>query len=326
MRKPMPIPEERAAQELVHRRARAQIEQISPDNWRQVAVSRYRIREERIDLPPLPVPSVSISRSRGHRIERILRGRRSFGWAVKGHIALLPSDAGTAWTLDRDLEISQIYLDRALLLRVVEEEMDRGSGGLEIRSDFLIRDQRIERIAAELLTELDRPGVGTSLLVESLTLDLAVHLARGYSNLKQRRAPRSYSIAPRKLADARTYIEANLDRKITLDEMAAAVGMSRFHFAKSFKAATGLPPYNFVISRRLERASRLLLETGDPIASVAQAVGFNSLGRFTRAFARDMGVTPVQFRARGRGGNSLRDKMREEGSGSQRSSRDDSRS
>jgi len=310
MRKSMPIPEERAAQDLVHRRARAQVEQISPDNWRQVAVSRYHIKEAKIDLPPLPVPSVSISRARGHRIERILRGRRSQGWTVQGHIALLPSDAGSSWTLDRHLEISQIYLDRALLLRTVEEEIDRDGSRIEIRPDFLICDLRIERIAAEFLAELDRPGIGTNLLVESLTLDLAVRLARGYSNLRFGREPRLYSITPRKLADARSYIEENLDRNITLNEMAATVGMSRFHFAKSFKAATGLPPYHFVILRRLEKASRLLLETDDPIASVARAVGFNSRGRFTHAFARDMGVTPTRFRAQGR--RSMRDKSQEE--------------
>ncbi|MGK9236553.1 AraC family transcriptional regulator [Inquilinus limosus] len=300
MRKPTVTPEERKVQELVHRRARAQIEQISPENWRQIAVSRYRIREARIDLPPLPVPSVSISRSRGHRIERILRGRRAVGWTAHGHIALLPSDAGSVWTLDQDLEIAQIFLDRGLLLRTIEEEIDRDSRGFEIKPDFLIRDHRIERIAAELLGELEAPGIGTQLLVESLALDLAIRLAREYSNLRLGREPRSYGLTPRKLADARAYIEANLDRDITLNEMAEAVGMSRFHFAKSFKIAAGTSPYRFLIERRLEKASDLLLETDDPIASVAQAVGFNSQSRFTQAFARDMGVTPARYRARGR--------------------------
>lgn len=301
MRKPTAIPEEREAQALVHRRARAQIEQISPDAWRQIAVSRYRIRAPQIDLPPLPVPSVSISRVRGHQIERILRGQHSMGWTVPGHIALLPSDAGTVWTLDRDLEIAQIYLDWSLLRRVIEEEIDRDSRGLEIRSDFLFRDHRIERIGRNFLAELEAPSIGSQILVESRTLDLTVHLVRCYSNLELRRPPRTYSLAPRKLARIQSYIEAHLDRNVSLDEMAGVVGMSRFHFAKSFAAAAGRPPHRFLIERRLQRASSLLLDTDDPIVSVAHAVGFNSQSRFTEAFALHMGVTPARFRLQGRG-------------------------
>ena len=301
MRKPTAIPEERKAQELVHRRARAQIERLSPDEWRQIAVSRYRIQEPNIALPPIPVPSISVSRARGHRIERIFRGQRSVGSTVPGHIALLPSDAGTVWTLDRGLPISQIYLDWPLLHRVIEEEIDRDCRGFEIRPDFLFRDHRIERIVRDFLAELDAPSIGSQLLVESLMLDLAVHLARNRSNLVLPRPQRIYTLAPRKLVQIRAFIEANLDRKISLDEMAAAVGMSRFHFAKSFEAAAGKPPYRFLIEQRLERASSLLLETADPITSVAQAVGFNSQSGFTQAFARHMGTTPARFRIDGRG-------------------------
>jgi AraC family transcriptional regulator len=301
MSKPTVEPEERRAQELVHRRARAQIELISPAEWRQIAVSRYRIQEPNIELPPLPVPSISVSRASGHRIQRILRGNRTEGRTVPGHIALLPSDAGTVWALDRGLPIAQLYLDWSLLRRVIEEEIDRDSRGLEIRPDFLFRDQRIERIARDFLVELEAPSIGSQLLVESLTLELAVHLARNRSNLVLHRPERSYSLPPRKLAAARAYIEANLDRRITLDDIAGAVGMSRFHFAKSFETATKKPPYQFVIEQRLEKASRLLLETEDPISTVALAVGYNSQSGFTQAFARHMGTTPARFRNDGRG-------------------------
>jgi AraC family transcriptional regulator len=179
--------------------------------------------------------------------------------------------------------------------------LDRDGRDVEIRPDFLIRDHRIERIAAELLAELDEPGIGTHLLVEGLTLDLAIHLARRYSNLQLGPERRSYALTPRKLADAQAYIEANLDRDLRLDEIADAVGISRFHFAKSFRTAAGKPPYRFVIERRLQKASSLLLETDAPIAGVAQAVGFNSQSGFTQAFTREMGVTPARYRARARG-------------------------
>ena len=79
--------------------------------------------------------------------------------------------------------------------------------------------------------------------------------------------------------------------------MAAVVGLNPYHFARQFRAATGLPPHQYVIARRVERA-KLLLE-GDsesPWAEVAAGVGFADQSQFTHHFKRAVGVTPGQFR------------------------------
>ena len=54
------------------------------------------------------------------------------------------------------------------------------------------------------------------------------------------------------------YIEEHLDAGLTLEQMAAAARLSVYHFARQFKAATGLPPHQYVILRRVERARQLL--------------------------------------------------------------------
>jgi AraC family transcriptional regulator len=59
------------------------------------------------------------------------------------------------------------------------------------------------------------------------------------------------------------YIEEYLDGCPTLEEMAAVARLSVFHFARQFKAATGLPPYQYVILRRVERARELLRQSRD---------------------------------------------------------------
>jgi AraC-like DNA-binding protein len=70
------------------------------------------------------------------------------------------------------------------------------------------------------------------------------------------------------------------------------------HFARQFRAATGLPPHQSVILRRIERAKQLLQRGGDfTPAQVAARTGFRDQSRFSRHFRRLVGVTPGRFRA-----------------------------
>ena len=81
-----------------------------------------------------------------------------------------------------------------------------------------------------------------------------------------------------------------------LDHLAALAHMSPYHFARLFKKSTGLPPHQYVIARRVERAKELLRDRDPlPLAEVAAETGFSSQSHFTRHFKRFVGVTPRQF-------------------------------
>ncbi|MBV8266262.1 MAG: helix-turn-helix transcriptional regulator [Planctomycetaceae bacterium] len=93
------------------------------------------------------------------------------------------------------------------------------------------------------------------------------------------------------------YIEEHLDGGPTRAQMAAFVRLNPYHFARQFKAATGLPPHQYVILRRVERA-RLLLHAGTDLslAEVAAHAGFRDQSQFSRHFKRLVGVTPGRLR------------------------------
>ena len=79
--------------------------------------------------------------------------------------------------------------------------------------------------------------------------------------------------------------------------MAAVAQLSPYHFARQFKAATGLPPHQYIIAHRVERAKELLQAGTDvSLAAVALHAGFSDQSQFTRHFKRLVGVTPGQFR------------------------------
>jgi AraC-like DNA-binding protein len=89
-------------------------------------------------------------------------------------------------------------------------------------------------------------------------------------------------------------VEEHLEASLTLGQMAAVARLSVYHFARQFKAATELPPHQYVILRRVERAKQLL--HGDlSLAEVAACAGFSAQSQFSDHFKRLVGVAPRQF-------------------------------
>ena len=106
----------------------------------------------------------------------------------------------------------------------------------------------------------------------------------------------SGGLTPRQLNHVRDYITANLDKDVSLSELAGLVNLSRFHFIRVFKKTTGMAPCQLVLSSRVERAKELLVEPNCSIAAVARSVGFHSTLQLDRAFRRLVGMTPSSYR------------------------------
>lgn len=115
------------------------------------------------------------------------------------------------------------------------------------------------------------------------------------------------SIAPKSIASAGqlsksrqelvlSYIAENLGRDLGLDELAALCGLTRFHFARAFKATFGEPPHQYILRIRLEKAKGLLASSRLPISDIATTTGFNGASQFARSFKSVTGQTPLEFR------------------------------
>lgn len=102
---------------------------------------------------------------------------------------------------------------------------------------------------------------------------------------------------PPAIARVVAHVEANLARSLQVDHLAAIADLSRAHFVRQFTAATGLPPSDFVLERRLERIERLLLATDMTVTAIAAATGFADANYLAKAFRRERGLAPLEFRA-----------------------------
>ncbi|SOC48321.1 AraC family transcriptional regulator [Rhizobium subbaraonis] len=148
--------------------------------------------------------------------------------------------------------------------------------------------ERYMRQWARLLAQ-DHPD---SLYEEALGLVtiLAIHRT---SRLDAEAAP---PIGKATLALVEEFIEENLGSDLTLSALAEITGLSRFHFSRSFKAATGETPHQHVLRRRMERA-KLLLASGEvPIGQVSESLGFRSIAYFQKSFKSWVGMSVKDFR------------------------------
>jgi transcriptional regulator GlxA family with amidase domain len=99
-----------------------------------------------------------------------------------------------------------------------------------------------------------------------------------------------------RLADVIAWARGNLDRQLSLDELAARALMSRRSFSRHFKAATGATPHAWLISQRLSRAEELLETTTLPIEQIADQVGYRSAVVFREQFTTRHGIAPRDHR------------------------------
>lgn len=92
------------------------------------------------------------------------------------------------------------------------------------------------------------------------------------------------------------HIEAHIEERLTLGSLAEVAGMSKYYFSRLFRESVGLPPYQYILKRRVDLGRRLLHETDLPIARVALRVGFSNQSHFGEAFRRLTGCSPTEFR------------------------------
>lgn len=101
-----------------------------------------------------------------------------------------------------------------------------------------------------------------------------------------------------RLNKVKAFVEANVAEPLRLNDLAAACGLSRMHFAAQFRAATGLRPHDYVLSRRIEHAKRFITAGGATLVEIALDSGFQSQAHFCAIFKRLTGVTPTMWRGR----------------------------
>ena len=212
-------------------------------------------------------------------------------------ISLLPAGTPALWRWRGHRDSLHVYLDPELVARVAAEAFDLDPARLTVPPLDGVDLPQLRAAMWAVGAELTAGAAGGRLAAESLANILAVHLIRHVSAPRRPTPGRNGALPRGRLRAVIEYIEEQLDASPTLEQMAAVARLSAYHFARQFKAATGLPPHQYVIGRRVERAKQLLQGGGDfNLAQVAAHAGFSDQSQFSHHFRRLVGVTPGHFR------------------------------
>ena len=236
--------------------------------------------------------------------ERLFRNYFRHAWTI----AALPGDNGPALLLAVDDHQSMLGADRIARETLgLDDDGLAGSVPLSAAFEFdrlIFRQTGEKDIHARIIragdggwwSALFTPPLGKSRLARSWA-EAAVHSRPRISALGD--LPAGESLAPSRggLPPVLTqriceYIESHLDQKITLEALAVIAGLSTHHFARAFHQSVGMPPHSYLLSRRLERAERMLRETRLPMSEIAAATGFSDQSHLTRHFRRRTGMSP----------------------------------
>jgi AraC family transcriptional regulator len=158
------------------------------------------------------------------------------------------------------------------------------------------KDITVDSLARALL-EADRVGGSVGqLYADCISIAIIARLLASMNRLATAERPKVGELARWRLKRAIDYVEAHLDKPVSLADVASSAGLTRMHFAAQFRAATGLRPHEYLLRRRIERAQEMLVGTGMSLVDVALSVGFQTQAHFTSVFKRYAGQPPRAWR------------------------------
>jgi AraC family transcriptional regulator len=220
-----------------------------------------------------------------------------------GAVAIFDLRMNLATELRDPFHAVNFYVPRKALVAMGEDgDIPRHIQELSHTPGSTVRDP----IARDLLLAM-RPALGarpeetSDLFVDHVALALSVHVAGRYGDGSA--LPRMWGggLAPWQERRAKDLLDAHIGGGITLNDLARSCELSIRHFTRAFRQSTGMAPYQWLQSRRMDKAKQLLEKSSASLSAIALDCGFADQSHFTRTFSRAVGVTPGTWRRVQRG-------------------------
>jgi AraC family transcriptional regulator len=262
--------------------------------WKNLQLHTYK-------LLPQPEP-VAAPVSAAHTLQMVLGGVGQMSINLKGSVVraqvcpgtlnFTPCGVTAAYGWAKPHTLAYLYLSPAL----TAYSENSNSVITELVPHSFFRDPFIEQLCLALVRELEAGAPLGARYADGLAQAIALHLLRHYSGLHLPKDLPSRGLSQQQLWLVIDFIEDNLTDDIGLEDLATLINMSPACFTKQFKHTTGLPPHQYLIQQRVERAKELLSVSTLSIAEVSQTVGFFDQSHLVRHFKYWVGVTPRDYR------------------------------
>jgi AraC family transcriptional regulator len=268
----------------------------APLAWDGLRIRGYRYAGSDVPVPALHDYLIVVYKEGATPMHR----RCDSGWRSEtcepGNISLMTHATGSHWRWRDPIEVMHLYLSPRAVAEVAAQVFERDIEDVELRDVLKAEDTVFANLSAALTHELKDGGIGGRMYIDALRDQACVHILRNYADVVFRK-PKVYGgLSRAQQSIVVQYVEDNIERNISLAELANLVQLSGFHFTRKFHIDFGCPPHAYVIQRRLEHAKRQLARKDVPLKCVAANCGFSDQSHMNRLFRRVLGLTPAAYR------------------------------
>jgi AraC family transcriptional regulator len=267
----------------------------TPERWDGIALEKHSV-------PPVMIPRHEHPE---HFLHLVLRGNVRYEVTTHGKHLQFHSRPGTIFILPRgtvdeinwtgETQRVAMAIHPRVLTKALEETAHRDD--VELKEHWDLLDHHISTLLSEIVADLDEQSPAGTMYGESLVNALSVYLLKRYAVWPVTPASFKGGVPKWRLNRVLEYISENLDRDVSLSQLALIAGMSPHYFAELFRKSTGHTPYNYVLLQRIERAKHQLRERKYTIIEVGLNTGFQNPSHFARVFRQFAGTSPSRFRA-----------------------------
>lgn len=270
----------------------------SPEaGWDGMSVRGYRYDGSDVGVPPMRDYMIVAYRRGTTTMRRHLDGRWSTETLGPGDVSLLTRAAESHWVWPEGIEVVHVYLTQDELAATCRQMYEREIADVELNDVLKANDPAIHRTAMHIAAEAAHSGVGSPLLIESLSCQLSVHILRRHAQVHFREHSPNDGLSTQQIRTVQEFIRCNIRENISLDDLARSISLSRYHFARRFRQTMGRTPHEFVLGQRIARAQLMLERTRNPLREIAALCGFADQSHMTRLFQQRLGITPGRYRA-----------------------------
>lgn len=210
-------------------------------------------------------------------------------------LCIMPAGHESNWVVNGSIRLAHLYVAEAQFAQGCTRLLDREPREMQLREATFLDDPQ-QAMRFRQLTALNWSEPGERLLASSLAHAIIDHAVLNQAGLRQGLKLKG-GLAPHQRRQLIDYIESHLEQPLTLGELALRCNLSEYHFARMFRESFGLPPHQYLLARRLQRACRLLQQGELALGQVAMLCGFASASHFSNRFRQALGATPGEYRA-----------------------------
>ena len=266
--------------------------------WRGFCVSRQKEEPHKRTHAPHPHLLIGLTVSgSGLAIER-LNGASVHKNVLANRFIIIPPQSDVDININKTIETIYLYIHQNIVDEIMKLSSGDGVKSAGISPSISFFDPLLEQLVIEVCHLARMKRTSSTNYADHLVRAIAAHIVEKHSAVSTPTEDQKAikGLSPRNLNLVMEFIDKNLSKSLSLEDIASICDLSPSHFTRLFRSSTSLTPHQYLLRKRIDTAQGLLIESGMSISEIAFECGFADQVHFTQAFRRFAGKTPGAFR------------------------------